>query len=107
MTRPGKRNLITDVAGITIGNVGDTRLKSGVTAILCEEPATAAVHVMGGAPGTRETDMLAAENSVERADAIVLSGGSALKRFPQWPQRPPNSSTRTVSQARSGRSTRS
>ncbi|MCB1463043.1 MAG: P1 family peptidase [Nitratireductor sp.] len=78
MTVPGKHNLITDVAGLRVGNAEDSRLKSGVTAIVCEEPAIAAVHVMGGAPGTRETDMLAAENSVERADAIVLSGGSAF-----------------------------
>lgn len=78
MSRAGKRNLITDVAGLRVGNCEDKRLKSGVTALLCDEPAVAAVHVMGGAPGTRETDLLAPENAVETVDAIVLSGGSAF-----------------------------
>jgi L-aminopeptidase/D-esterase-like protein len=70
-------NLLTDVAGLKVGNADDPRLKSGVTVILCEEPAIAAVHVMGGAPGTRETDLLSPEQTVERIDAIVLAGGSA------------------------------
>ncbi len=78
MTTPGKRNLITDVEGLSVGNAANATLKSGVTAVICDEPATAAVHVMGGAPGTRETDMLSPENSVERADAVVFSGGSAF-----------------------------
>jgi len=72
------RNLITDVAGLQVGNADDVALKSGVTAVVCAEPAVAAVHVMGGAPGTRETDLLAPENTVETIDAIVLSGGSAF-----------------------------
>jgi L-aminopeptidase/D-esterase-like protein len=71
-------NLLTDVAGIKVGNADDPRLKSGVTVILCEEPAVAAVHVMGGAPGTRETDLLSPEQTVEHIDAVVLSGGSAF-----------------------------
>ncbi len=75
-TRPA--NLLTDVAGLKVGHAENARLKSGVTVILCEEPAVAAAHVMGGAPGTRETDLLAPEQSVERVDAIVLSGGSAF-----------------------------
>lgn len=78
MTRPGPLNLITDVEGITVGNAHDSRLKSGVTAILCERPAVASVHVMGGAPGTRETDLLAPENTVSQVDGLVLSGGSAF-----------------------------
>lgn len=76
--RTGPRNLITDVAGIAVGNADDPRVKSGVTAVLCEEPATAAVQVLGGAPGTRETDLLEPHNSVEAVDAVVLSGGSAF-----------------------------
>jgi len=72
------RNLITDVEGILVGNAQDARLKSGVTAIVCAAPAIGAVHVMGGSPGTRETDLLSAENSVEHVDAVVLSGGSAF-----------------------------
>jgi L-aminopeptidase/D-esterase-like protein len=71
-------NLLTDVAGLKVGNAEDARVKSGVTVVLCDEPAVASAHVMGGAPGTRETDLLAPENSVERIDAIVLSGGSAF-----------------------------
>ncbi len=75
---PGPRNLLTDVEGILIGNCSDSKIKSGVTAVVCEEPTTASVHVMGGAPGTRETDLLSPENTVEQIDAIILSGGSAF-----------------------------
>jgi L-aminopeptidase/D-esterase-like protein len=75
---PGPRNLITDVAGLLVGNADEEKLKSGVTAILCEEPATAAVQILGGAPGTRETDLLEPHNTVETVDALVLSGGSAF-----------------------------
>lgn len=78
MFRKGPRNLVTDVAGLAVGNAADARLKSGVTVVLCEEPATAAVQVLGGAPGTRETDLLAPHNLVEGVDAVVLSGGSAF-----------------------------
>jgi D-aminopeptidase len=76
--RPGARNLITDVAGLSVGNAADDRLKTGVTVVVPDEPAVAAVHVMGGAPGTRETDLLAPGRLVERVDALVLSGGSAF-----------------------------
>jgi D-aminopeptidase len=72
------QNLITDVAGIRVGNAQDARLASGVTAIVFDEPAVAAVDVRGGAPGTRETDLLDAHRTVERIDAVVLSGGSAF-----------------------------
>jgi L-aminopeptidase/D-esterase-like protein len=78
MMRKGARNLITDVPGLLVGNAEDVRLKSGVTAVLCDPPATAAVQVLGGAPGTRETDLLAPHNTVQAVDAIVLSGGSAF-----------------------------
>jgi len=71
-------NLLTDVPGLRVGNAEDARLKSGVTVVLCEEPFVASVHVMGGAPGTREIDLLAPEHTVERVDALVLSGGSAF-----------------------------
>ncbi|MBO6719558.1 MAG: P1 family peptidase [Rhizobiaceae bacterium] len=74
----GPRNLITDVAGLRVGNADDAALKSGVTALLCDEPATAAVQVLGGAPGTRETDALEPHSLAERVDALVLSGGSAF-----------------------------
>ncbi|MET0632123.1 MAG: P1 family peptidase [Xanthobacteraceae bacterium] len=72
------RNLITDVAGVRVGHADDARLASGVTAILFDEPAVAAVDVRGGAPGTRETDLLEPHRTVERIDAVALSGGSAF-----------------------------
>jgi len=78
MLRTGPRNLITDVAGLRVGNATDARLKSGVTALLCDEPAVAGVQVLGGAPGTRETDLLEPQNSIEAIHAVVLSGGSAF-----------------------------
>ncbi|RVV96902.1 peptidase S58 family protein [Mesobaculum littorinae] len=75
---PGPRNLITDVPGLLVGHAADARIKTGVTVLTGRDRLAAAVHVMGGAPGTRETDLLRPENSVERIDAIALSGGSAL-----------------------------
>ncbi|VDC27206.1 P1 family peptidase [Pseudogemmobacter humi] len=76
--RPGPRNLITDVAGLVVGNAHDAGLRSGVTVLTAARPFTAAVHVMGGAPGTRETDLLAPDRLVQQVDALVLSGGSAF-----------------------------
>jgi L-aminopeptidase/D-esterase-like protein len=75
---PGPRNLITDIAGIRVGNAEDPRVRSGVTVILPDRPAVAAVDVRGGAPGTRETDALDPTCLVETVDAVVLSGGSAF-----------------------------
>jgi D-aminopeptidase len=72
------RNLITDVAGVLVGQADDVRVASGVTAIVFSEPAVTAVDVRGGAPGTRETDLLEPHRTVERIDAVVLSGGSAF-----------------------------
>ena len=76
--RPGPRNAITDVGGLKVGNAGDARLKSGVSVVICDQPAVAAVQVLGGAPGTRETDLLEPHNTVQTIDALVLSGGSAF-----------------------------
>ncbi len=76
--RAGPRNLLTDVAGLRVGNADDEALKSGVTVVLCDEPAVAGVQVLGGAPGTRETDLLEAHNAIEAVNALVLSGGSAF-----------------------------
>jgi L-aminopeptidase/D-esterase-like protein len=78
MLRPGFRNLITDVEGILVGNHEDQRLRSGVSVVLCEEPSMASVDVRGGAPGTRDTDLLDPSCRVDRIDAICLSGGSAF-----------------------------
>ena len=72
------RNLITDVAGLRVGHAHDAALKSGVTMLTADAPFTCGVHVMGGAPGTRETDLLAPDKTVEAVDALVLAGGSAF-----------------------------
>ena len=76
--QPGLRNLITDVAGLRVGHATDAQLRSGCTVLLGERPFVAAVSVMGGAPGTRETDLLAPERLVQEVEALVLSGGSAF-----------------------------
>lgn len=76
--RPGPKNLITDVAGLSVGQASDDRIKTGVTVVVGDEPMVAGVHVMGGAPGTRETDLLAPDKTVPGVDALVLSGGSAF-----------------------------
>ena len=78
MLRPGPRNLITDVDGILVGNAEDRGLRSGTSVVLCERPSVASVDVRGGAPGTRETDLLDPSCRVDRVDAICLSGGSAF-----------------------------
>lgn len=72
------QNLITDIAGLRVGCAHDDTLKSGVTVLTANAPFTCGVHVMGGAPGTRETDLLAPDKTVQTVDAIVLSGGSAF-----------------------------
>lgn len=74
---PGPRNLITDIPDLLVGNAHDDILKSGATVLTSDTPLTASVHVMGGAPGTRETDLLAPDKSVAAIDALTLSGGSA------------------------------
>jgi L-aminopeptidase/D-esterase-like protein len=74
---PGPRNLLTDVAGLSVGHADDDRLLSGTTVILCDEPTVASVDVRGGAPGTRDTELLNPEMTVPAIDAVVISGGSA------------------------------
>jgi L-aminopeptidase/D-esterase-like protein len=76
MARPGPRNLITDVAGLSVGSAHDEKAATGVTVVLPDAPVAAAVDVRGGGPGTRETDSLQPENLVGQVHAIVLSGGS-------------------------------
>ena len=78
MNRTGPRNLITDVAGICVGNAEDPEIRSGVTLVLPDAPAVGAVDCRGGGPGTRETDALSAESSVTHIHGVVLSGGSAF-----------------------------
>lgn len=78
MRQAGPTNSILDVAGLTVGHAHDRRLGSGVSVVVADRPSVASVHVMGGAPGSRDTDLLAPEETVERIDALVLSGGSAF-----------------------------
>ena len=74
----GPRNSLSDVAGLRVGHAQDAALKSGTTVVVADAPFTASCHVMGGAPGTRETDLLAPDKTVAGVDALVLSGGSAF-----------------------------
>ncbi len=73
-----KQNSITDVPGIEVGHAQDDEALTGCTVILCRKGAVAGVDVRGGAPGTRETDLLNPINLVEQVHAILLSGGSAF-----------------------------
>ena len=72
------KNAITDVRGIEVGHAQDDQALTGCTVILCRKGAVAGVDVRGGAPGTRETDLLNPINLVEKVHAIVLAGGSAF-----------------------------
>lgn len=78
MMQVGDKNLITDVAGLCVGNAHDLALKSGVTVLTSDAPMMASYHVMGGAPGTRDTELLDPDKTVQTVDAFVLSGGSAF-----------------------------
>lgn len=78
MSGPGKRNLITDVSGLKVGQAEDEAVRTGVTVLIAEEPALAVVDVRGGAPGTRDTEALSPINLVGQIDAITLSGGSVF-----------------------------
>ena len=78
MIGPGARNTMTDVPGIAVGNAEDRVVRTGVTVVLPESPAICAVDVRGGAPGVRETALLDPSCTVDRVDALVLSGGSAF-----------------------------
>ena len=72
------KNLLTDISGVRVGHAEDAALASGVTAVIFDAPAVAAIDVRGGGPGTREGALLDLANTVERVDAIALSGGSAF-----------------------------
>lgn len=73
---PGPRNLITDVAGLRVGQAEDARVRTGVTVIVADGRAVCACDARGGGPGTRETDALRPETLVDAVDAVVLGGGS-------------------------------
>ncbi len=70
------KNLITDVGGLKVGNAHDARLASGVTVVIFDAPAVASIAVHGGAPGLRDAALLEPGMTVERVDALALSGGS-------------------------------
>ncbi|BBO66232.1 hypothetical protein DSCA_01620 [Desulfosarcina alkanivorans] len=76
MSTTGTRNTICDVDGIWVGHYSDPEAASGFTVIVCPEGATGGVDVRGSAPGTRETDLLAPHNLVEKVNAVGLCGGS-------------------------------
>ena len=71
-------NAITDVRGIEVGHSNNDEALTGCTVILCRKGAVAGVDVRGGAPGTRETDLLDPINLVQKIHAVVLAGGSAF-----------------------------
>ncbi len=72
------KDTIIDVPGIKVGHSQDLKAGTGCTVIICEKGATTGVDVRGGAPGTRETDLLNPVNLVDKAHAIYLGGGSAF-----------------------------
>ncbi len=70
--------ILRTIEGVSIGHWTDAAARTGCTVILFEHPALAAVDVRGGAPGTRETDLLRPDQLVRRADGLLLTGGSAF-----------------------------
>lgn len=69
---------LTDVPGIEVGHAHDLQALTGCTVVICRKGAVAGVDVRGGAPGTRETDLLNPVNLVQRVHAVLLAGGSAF-----------------------------
>ena len=69
---------LTDIAGLSVGHAAAAGRPTGCTVVLCPQGAVAGVAVRGGAPGTRETDLLRPENTVSQVHAVLLTGGSAF-----------------------------
>jgi L-aminopeptidase/D-esterase-like protein len=69
---------ITDVAGLLVGHAAEPGRPTGCTVVLCPQGVVCGVAVRGGSPGTRETDLLRPENTVEVVHAVLLTGGSAF-----------------------------
>jgi L-aminopeptidase/D-esterase-like protein len=69
---------LTDITGLTVGHAASAGRPTGCTVVLCPQGVTCGAAVRGGAPGTRETDLLRPENTVDRVHALLLSGGSAF-----------------------------
>jgi L-aminopeptidase/D-esterase-like protein len=79
MTATGElHDAITDIAGLAVGHFTHPQRATGCTVVLCPQGVVAGVDVRGGAPGTRETDLLRPENLVDRVHAVLLTGGSAF-----------------------------
>ncbi|MEM7507593.1 MAG: P1 family peptidase [Pseudomonadota bacterium] len=78
MAQTGPLNALTDVPGIAVGHAEDRDLLTGATVILPDRPAIAAVEVLGGGPGSRETEVLSPASTVQEVHGIALSGGSAF-----------------------------
>jgi D-aminopeptidase len=72
------KNLLTDIPGVRVGHAHDETVASGVTAVIFDKAAVASADVRGGGPGIRDGALLEPVNTVERIDAIALSGGSAF-----------------------------
>ncbi len=72
------QNTITDVPGLRVGHAQDSQALTGCTVVLCEGGAVGGVDQRGGAPGTRETDLLRSMHLVQKVHAVLLSGGSAF-----------------------------
>src|SRR3990170_5938879 len=73
-----RHDAITDVPGVAVGQADDFEALTGCSVVLCERGAVGGVDVRGGAPGTRETDLLAPLHLVQEVHAILLAGGSAF-----------------------------
>jgi len=73
-----RKDAITDVPGIEVGQAQDDEALTGCTVVLCRKGAVGGVDQRGGAPGTRETDLLDPVNLVDRVHAVLLAGGSAF-----------------------------
>jgi L-aminopeptidase/D-esterase-like protein len=69
---------LTDVAGLAVGHAAMAGRPTGCTVVLCPDGASAGVAQRGGAPGTRETDLLRPENAVPVVHGLLLTGGSAF-----------------------------
>lgn len=76
--KPGRKNLITDVPGILIGNAQDKKLMSGCTVLTTSVPLIGGISILGGAPGTKDTELLNPDKTVTQINGLVLSGGSAF-----------------------------
>ena len=76
---PGARNAITDVPGLAVGSAEDAVVRTGVTVVLPDVRAVAAVDVQGGGTGTRELELLRPEGAVDAVDAVVLDRSGRVR----------------------------